>query len=64
MDAVGRSYGIPPSELRKMDWNDLLFNYYCIQTRKYRIQNTLKKQKSKKSMEFPNLSLTDMIDIL
>jgi len=47
-----------------MDWNDLLFNYYCIQTRKQRVQKSLQKSKTKKSMIFPNLSVGDMVDLL
>ena len=63
-DIIGRTYGILPSEVSKMSWEDLVINVQCIKARGDRIKKILKTRKRKKEMIFPNISILDLADIL
>ena len=64
IDILAKTYGCMPSDIRKMNWNDLFFNVKCLQARSMRLKKALKQSKRKKGMVFPNLSFNDMIDII
>lgn len=63
-DIIGRTYGILPSEVAKLSWVDLLVCVQCVRARGDRIKKILKKGKRKKDMIFPNISITDIADII
>ena len=63
-DIVGRTYGILPSEVAKLDWSDLLMCVQCVRARGDRIKRILKTNKRKKSTVFPNISIIDLADLL
>lgn len=53
-----------PSDIRRCNWNDLIFNVKCLKARGMRMKKAIQQSKRKKSMVFPNLSFSDMIDII
>lgn len=57
---LGKTYGVLPSEISKLDWNDLLFCVKCFKARSNRLSTVLKR--NKKSGIVANVSLTDIID--
>ena len=64
-DLIGARYGVLPSEIAKLSWADLFVCVRCLSTRSQRVNSIIKKQNRKKSaMLFPNVSLSDLADLL
>ena len=64
IDILAKTYGCLPSDIRSLDWKDLLFCIKCLEARSMRLKKMLKQNKRKKSMLFPNISISDMIDMI
>jgi hypothetical protein len=62
-DIIGRTYGILPSEVAKLDWNDVLYNAKCITLRSQRIKKAMKGN-GKKGMIFPVMDLSTLADLV
>ena len=64
-DLLGARYGVLPCEVAKLDWYDLFICVKCLSTRSERVNGIIRKQNRKKSaMLFPNVSLSDLADLL
>tara|TARA_Y100000310_G_scaffold337545_1_gene424854 strand:+ start:3161 stop:3388 length:228 start_codon:yes stop_codon:yes gene_type:complete len=63
-DIIARNYGVLPSSLRDLSWEELLFNLHCLKGRSDRLQSVLRKTKRKKTMLFPVISLGDVADMI
>ena len=63
-DIIGRTYGVLPSEVAKLQWADLLVCVQCVRARGDRVKRILKTNKRKKSTVFPNISIIDLADLL
>ena len=65
VDLIARNYGMLPSEVCKLSWEDLLINIHCIKARSKRLQKMLKKKGNKKGgMIFPTINLSDLADLI
>lgn len=62
LDIVARSYGTLPSEVAKLNWDDLLLCIQCVRHRGARMDRVMKRHK--KSGLQATVSLTDLIDII
>ena len=56
-DIIGRTYGVLPSDVAKLQWADLLVCVQCVRARGDRVKRILKTNKRKKSTVFPNISI-------
>ena len=63
-DVVAHVYGVLPSEVAALSWSDLFLCVQCERARSERMKKVIRQNKRKKGMLFPNLSVSDMIDIL
>jgi len=63
-DILGRNYGVLPSSLRSLSWEELIFNLQCLKGRSDRLQSVLRKSKRKKGMLFPVVNLSDVADMI
>lgn len=63
-DIIGRTYGVLPSDVAKLQWADLLVCVQCVRARGDRVKRILKTNKRKKSTVFPNISIIDLADLL
>ena len=63
-DIIGRTYGVLPSDVAKLEWADLLVCVQCVRARGDRVKRILKTNKRKKSTVFPNISIIDLADLL
>lgn len=61
-DIIGRVYGVLPSDVRKMNWEDLLFCVRCVKARSVRMQRLMKN--NKKAGTMPTISLMDVSDLI
>ena len=61
-DIIGRVYGVLPSDIRKMNWEDLLFCVRCVKARSVRMQRLMKS--NKKAGTMPTISLMDVADLI
>ena len=65
IDLVARSYSKLPSEVIKLDFDDLYICIHCIIQRAKRFSKILKKQsRGKNGMLFPNINLSDLADMI
>ena len=65
IDLVARTYGTLPSEVLKLDFDDLYICVHCIIQRSKRFNKILRKQsKGKNSMLFPVINLSDLTDMI
>ncbi len=65
VDLVARTYGTLPSEVLKLDFDDLYICVFCLVQRSKRFNQVLKKQsRSKNSMLFPTINLSDLADMI
>ena len=62
LDIMASNYGCLPSDLLKLDWNDLIFNFACLKTKGERFEKAMRQNKRKKGMIFPNLSIMDLVN--
>ena len=63
-DIAAKTYGCLPSDIAKLDWKDLLLTVQCLRMRSQRITAIIRKNRYKKGMVFPNLSISDLGDLL
>ena len=63
-DIIGRTYGVLPSDVAKLQWADLLVCVQCVRARGDRVKRILKTNKRKKSTVLPNISIIDLADLL
>ena len=63
-DIIGSRYGILPSEVAKLSWEDLLISVRAIKSRSDRLRVIIKKNRHKKAMVIPNISLSELADLL
>ena len=63
-DIIGRTYSILPSEVAKLDWFDLFVTVRALQSRGERMKAIIRKNRYKKGMIFPVLSLSDLADLI
>ena len=45
IDIIARSYGTLPSEIKKLDWDDLLFCLQCVRAHSTRVSRSMRKNK-------------------
>ena len=62
-DIIGKTYGILPSEVRKLPWSELLICARCVWSRSVRMKRAMKSG-GKKAMVFPTVPISDLIDIM
>lgn len=53
-----------PSEVAKLSWSDLMICFQCVAARSDRVKGILKRNKRKKDMVFPNISILDLADMI
>ena len=63
-DIVGKNYGILPSEVAKLSFEDLAINVAALKARSERIDKLMRKTKRKKTQIFPTVNLHDLINCL
>ena len=63
-DMIGARYKILPSEVAKLDWQDLLITIQSIKTRSTRLKKIMKRSRSKKGMIIPNISISELADLM
>jgi len=63
-DIIARNYGVLPSSLRSLSWEDMIFNLQCLKGRSDRLQSVMRRSKRKKSTLFPVISLGDIADMV
>lgn len=65
IDLLARSYGRLPSDIMKLDFDDLYICIYCLVERSKRFKQILKKQsKGKNAMLFPTVNISDLTDMI
>lgn len=64
LSIVARTYNCLPTDLLRLTWQELLFNIQCAQIRSEELHKMLGRQNRKKAMLFPNISITELVDIL
>ena len=65
VDLVARSYSVLPSDVIKLDFDDLYICIHCIIQRSKRFGKILKKQtRGKNGMLFPIINLSDLADMI
>ena len=63
-DMIGARYKILPSDVAKLDWKDLLITIQSIKTRSTRLKKIMKRSRSKKGMIIPNISISELADLM
>tara|TARA_R100001594_G_C3994252_1_gene253121 strand:+ start:320 stop:508 length:189 start_codon:yes stop_codon:yes gene_type:complete len=61
---IGARYKILPSDVAKLDWKDLLITIQSIKTRSTRLKKIMKRSRSKKGMIIPNISISELADLM
>ena len=62
LDIVAHNYGKLPSEIASLDWKDLALCVAALKTRTARLDKMIRKTTRKKSMVFPVLNISDLIN--
>ena len=63
-DIVGKNYGILPSEVAKLSFEDLAINVAALKARGQRIDKLMRQTRRKKTNIFPTVNLHDLINCL
>ena len=59
---MATNYNCLPSDLLKLTWSELLFNYQCLRTKAVRLEKAMRQSTRKKAMLFPNISIMDLVN--
>ena len=62
IDIIGHTYGILPSEVMKLSWEEIIICGKCFMARGARIKQITRTQK--KTMIFPTMDISSLADIL
>ena len=63
-DIIGKNYGMLPSEVAKLSFEDLAINVAALRARGHRIDKLMRQTKRKKTQIFPTVNLHDLINCL
>ena len=63
-DIIGKNYGILPSEVSKLSFEDLAINVAALKARGHRIDKLMRQTRRKKTSIFPTVNLHDLINCL
>ena len=63
-DIIGASYGILPCQVADLEWDDLMITVQSLRSRSDRIKKMIRRNRTKKSTVFPNISLSEIADLL
>ena len=64
VDIIAHRYGVLPSEVSKLSWYEIMVCIKCVQARSKRLRGAIRQSTRKKGAIFPNVSLSDIIDMI
>ena len=60
-DILADSYGVLPSDLLGLSFQEIMFNIRCLKSRSYRMNKLMKQSNRKKAMLFPTVNISDLL---